>query len=477
MLGLALQDYDREVTGRPERLVQSYVEAAISQPEIKDIAPRVIEKMITDANTKQPRSVTDLASDSALSNQDVIACLILLERKGLVRRLGDLWEISHDFVARQFSLLLGRMQPSQWPKIGMFVASGLFVLILGGLVFGLPMFVKLQAFDALQSLRISVTRLDDGKPFAKFPAGATDTTMTSALPYLILVAISHLDLSGSQVTTLPSLDKLPALKTLNLSNSQVTTLPSLDKLTALETLDLSDLPVRTLPSGWLDKLTALKTLNLSDLPVRTLPSLDKLTALETLNLRNSRVTTLPSLDKLTALKTLNLGGEAYIRGGVSFGAPELTTLQQLDKLTALETLDLSGSPVTTLPTLDKLTALKTLNLSNSQVTTLQPLDKLTALETLDLSRSRVTTLPSLDKLTALKTLNLSHLQVTTLQPLDKLAALITLDLSYSKVTMLPSLNRLTALRRLDLTGRLDLLDNVGLQQLRARGVTVIGFGP
>src|SRR5262249_16742587 len=51
MLGLALQDYDRELTGRPERLVQSYVEAAILHPEIKEIAPRIIEKMITDANT------------------------------------------------------------------------------------------------------------------------------------------------------------------------------------------------------------------------------------------------------------------------------------------------------------------------------------------------------------------------------------------------------------------------------------------
>ena len=41
VLGLALQDYDREVSGRPERLVQGYVEAAISQSGIKEIAPRI----------------------------------------------------------------------------------------------------------------------------------------------------------------------------------------------------------------------------------------------------------------------------------------------------------------------------------------------------------------------------------------------------------------------------------------------------
>jgi hypothetical protein len=73
MLGLALQDDDLEFTGRPERLVQRYIEAAISQPEIREIAPRVIDKMITDANTKTPRSVSDLSIETMLDRQDVIA--------------------------------------------------------------------------------------------------------------------------------------------------------------------------------------------------------------------------------------------------------------------------------------------------------------------------------------------------------------------------------------------------------------------
>jgi hypothetical protein len=152
MLGLALQDYDREITGRPERLVQSYLEAAILQPEIKEIGPRVIERLITEANTKKPRTVIDLSAETTLRAEDVVACLVLLERKGLVRRLGEnLWEISHDFVARQFALLLGRLRPNPWSKISMFVASSLFVFILGGAAIGIPMFVQQQAFATLRS--------------------------------------------------------------------------------------------------------------------------------------------------------------------------------------------------------------------------------------------------------------------------------------------------------------------------------------
>jgi hypothetical protein len=191
MLGLALQDFDRKVTGRPDRVVQGYVEAAISQPEIKEIAPRVIEKMITDANTKMPpRLVTELAKETGLSNEDALACLILLERKGLTRRLNELWEISHDFVARQFALLLGRLRPNPWRKIGMFAAASLFMLTLVGVVIGVPVFVQQQAFAALRSLQISVAEGPDGKLFARFPQEATNATIVSALPALIWLGVN-----------------------------------------------------------------------------------------------------------------------------------------------------------------------------------------------------------------------------------------------------------------------------------------------
>jgi Leucine-rich repeat (LRR) protein len=214
-------------------------------------------------NTKKPRSVTDLTAETALDSHDVVACLVLLERKGLVRRLDDLWEISHDFVARQFALLLGRLRPNPWPKIAMFAVPSLFVLILGGAAIGIPILVREQAFAALRSLQISVAERD-GKPFASFPYRATEATMINALPHLIVVGTTNLRLNSPEMTTLPSLDKLTALTTLNLRYSNVTTLPSLDKLTALTRLDLRYSHVTTLPS--LDKLTALRELDLTGRP-------------------------------------------------------------------------------------------------------------------------------------------------------------------------------------------------------------------
>jgi hypothetical protein len=98
MLGLALQDFDRQVTERPERLIQGYMEAAIAQPEIKEIAPGVVEKMINAANTKEPRTVAELTTETGLGSPEVLVCLVLLARKGLVRPLDaaqSLWEISH----------------------------------------------------------------------------------------------------------------------------------------------------------------------------------------------------------------------------------------------------------------------------------------------------------------------------------------------------------------------------------------------
>jgi hypothetical protein len=215
--------------------------------------------MITDANTKKPCSLDDLAA--ALSKEDVVACLVLLQRKGLVRRLDDLWEISHDFVARQFALLLGRLRQSLWPKITTFTAAALFVIVIVGTAIGIPPFVQEQAFAELRSLGITVAKRG-GKQTASFPTEVADGDVTQAMLDLILVGIDELNLSGSRVTALPGLDKLTALQTLDLSGSQVTALPGLDKLTALRALDLSGSPVTALPE--LDKLTALQSLVLTE---------------------------------------------------------------------------------------------------------------------------------------------------------------------------------------------------------------------
>ena len=361
MLGIALQDFDQEVSRQPERLVQGYMEAAISQPDIRDIAPQVVMQMISEVNTKRPCTVAELSTTTHLAKPDILACLILLEQKGLARRLdagSGLWELSHDFVARQLGLLLGRMRPNRWPTIGMSVMSGLFVIILTGAVIGMPKYLKGQALAELASLQVGFVNHNETGLTANFDTSATNETVIDALPYLSQLGINSINLSYSRVTKLPSLDKLTALQSLDLTATGVRKLPSLDKLTGLKVLDLSRSNVSTLPS--LDKLTALQVLVLRSTDVSTLPSLDKLTALKILDISHSNVNRLPSLDKLTSLEILGLGNT------------DVDTLPSLDKLTALKSLDLSRSKVSTLPPLDKLTALQSLDITHTEVTSIPP---------------------------------------------------------------------------------------------------------
>jgi hypothetical protein len=371
MLGLALQDFDRQVTGRPERLVQGFMEAAITQPEIRETAPKVVEKMITDANTKRPRTVVDLVADTGLRDRDVAASLLLLERRGLVRRLDavtELWEISHDFVARQFAMLLGRLRPSPWPRIAMFASPILFALALGSAVFGIPIYLEKQASDALGELGVSVAK-ESHLQVARLSAETDNATLRNALPYLMVKGVQVLDLSGSQVSTLPSLQGLTALQALKLRSLKIENFGSLKDLTTLRSLDLGGAEIKNLEP--LKGLTALEALDVSFTKVENLEPLKGLSTLQWLSLvGTTKVENLEPLTGLTALQLLHLG------------RTNVENLEPLKSLTALKWLDVSGTRVRNLEPLKGLTALQHLDLGATRVESLEPLEDLTALQDL-----------------------------------------------------------------------------------------------
>ena len=154
MLGLTLQDFDRQVTRRPERLIQAYLETALTQDGIREIAPKVVAGLITEAGTKRPRGLDELADEVRLSGSEVKHCLNRLAAKGLVRPLDaarSLWEISHDFVAKQLAILLGRLRPSLWPRVALWSAPLLFALTIGTLLVAAPLYLKQQTEDELKS--------------------------------------------------------------------------------------------------------------------------------------------------------------------------------------------------------------------------------------------------------------------------------------------------------------------------------------
>jgi len=57
------------------QLVRRYIELTISQPAIRDFAPRVLEQLVTEQGTKRPRSEQELTASTSLHRAEVRAVL------------------------------------------------------------------------------------------------------------------------------------------------------------------------------------------------------------------------------------------------------------------------------------------------------------------------------------------------------------------------------------------------------------------
>ena len=98
-----------QVPPKVDRLLDSYLKDCLFDPSVHFHAPAILEKMITRVGTIQPRSVSDLAKETGLEPYVVAGVLLNLGNRGLVRRIDqkeNVWEISHDFVARLLGELL-----------------------------------------------------------------------------------------------------------------------------------------------------------------------------------------------------------------------------------------------------------------------------------------------------------------------------------------------------------------------------------
>ncbi|MGC1407949.1 MAG: leucine-rich repeat domain-containing protein [Acetobacteraceae bacterium] len=181
------------------------------------------------------------------------------------------------------------------------------VIVAAAVLIGIASYVwfsgQSQPADALANLQVAVAS-NSSEISAKFPQTTDTAKLIAALPYLIKLKVTALDLSNSQIVTLPSLQGLGSLEKLSLRGSQVTTLLSLRGLTALRELDLSQTKLTTIPS--LQDQAALQRLNLSYSGITTLPSLDGLTSLRELDLSHTNVAAMPPLEGLTELRELDL---------------------------------------------------------------------------------------------------------------------------------------------------------------------------
>ena len=113
MVGLILERMGDRLVGGPEHLIETYLRDCLARGTSQDFAAPVLSSMITAAGTKEPRGLTGIAAATRLQPWQVASTLADLERNGLVRSLDasrTRWEISHDFLARQIGILLGRLR-------------------------------------------------------------------------------------------------------------------------------------------------------------------------------------------------------------------------------------------------------------------------------------------------------------------------------------------------------------------------------
>jgi len=118
-------------------LVRQYIEQTVEQPALRDRAPRLLEQMITEQGTKQPRSEQYLAAVGKLHPAEVRAILNGMCDAGLARPLDRqmaVWELSHDFVAHAVARALGRLRRQALQRVSAYAAPALLAIsLLGGL--------------------------------------------------------------------------------------------------------------------------------------------------------------------------------------------------------------------------------------------------------------------------------------------------------------------------------------------------------
>jgi Leucine-rich repeat (LRR) protein len=428
------------------QLVRRYIEQTVRQPAIRDFAPKVLEQLVTEQATKRPRSEGELTASTQLGRGDVRAVLNGLSAAALARPLarpadpsGEVWELSHDFIARAVARYLGRRRRDLLQRGAFYMAPALLaaMLAIAASVIAWNSINGYRIQSELAKLGLSVIAMPGELSVVADPNRLTSDGFTLAGGLLgKLAGLKILDLNGAKVESLEPIKGLLGLHTLSLSGTAVSDLQPLKRLTGLHRLNLGDTKVEDLEP--LESLTALEELVLVDTHVIYLTPIRGLNRLQTLDLGGTSVRNLEPIDRLTRLKMLLLSGT------------KVEDLKPLGNLTGLQRLDLSVTKVKDLEPVKSLTALRVLNLSQTRVESLEPLAGLTRLQQLDLSGTKVVDLEPLKGLTGLESLNLSDTKVQNLGPLEGLPKLQSLVLAGATVGALDPLAGLPALQVLNL---------------------------
>jgi hypothetical protein len=363
MVGLVLERMGQTLTGNPARLIQSYLRSCLTASESRDFAKPLLNHMISDAGTKEPRSESDLVLLTHFQPWQVRAALADLAQRGLVRRLDGVtpvWEIAHDFLARLLGQLIGRLRPSFFSRVQPLIAPVVLSSWVVSALLLVPLIQIWQAQSAEEHLRFNGATIEGPglgkvahiKVVVSFPNGHSGTLSESKRDLARLSGPIGVWVGAGKPDDL-FID---------------TTLKSLEPFTDLT--NLGELVVQD--AQYVPNLEPIKTLK----------------GLEALDMRN--VVLIKDLEPISGLTKL-------LGFGVS-GASAITNLEPLKGLTNLQILVLQGATnVKTLEPLKNLIKLERIDLTGaSGITSIEPLKDLPKLDDIDLTDANgITTLAPL----------------------------------------------------------------------------------
>jgi len=311
---------------RPTRtLLAEDLRRVVNAHSIRALARPILARMLTEADTKLPRALGQLAIETGINIETVHGCLLDLELSGFVRQISRsaeladrVWEISHDFVARLMGPILKTPFHNLAERIGSYAYP--FSIIIWIALFTLTLLFAPQ-WNQIQTERKLADEFDF---FVKRKDGICRVTQTESSFSRFREAIPLLNrLSGP-------------LRVSFRGSGGLTNLDLLQGLTAVASLDLSRCP----------ELGELKGINeVKDLHQLDLSGCAKLYDLSDLN-NNSSLTNLLLVECFGLTNLNGLDGLPRLQNLVIASCHSLGTLDSIGNLYGLENLELTTCDLT-----------------------------------------------------------------------------------------------------------------------------------
>lgn len=312
-------------------VIATYVRTRIDSREIRDVAPAILDKLVTPTGQREkPLGSVTMANATGIVLSRVDIALYTLARYGLVRQIGQHWEVSHDFLAVLIRLALKEIDRAPWRRARV-IAKITLVTVLTAIAL-----IAVKTWGLKRDAEAARTEFER---YCTYDAATGEVVVRGAftLPtirYLQgLGRIISLDLSNSKTSSesLRAIRRLKTIDNLNLEHTEVTDL---------------DLKVILADPGFhLESMLNLSNTEVTDDGVTELACADNVAnALGELHLYRTKITlegirTLSGRHTgLRALKVLILGGPTITDADVKELARPDTGLKELKALHLYETM-------------------------------------------------------------------------------------------------------------------------------------------